>query len=72
MRPLVDNMNPDDRLRFFDELPEEAWQRLMDELSGAVAAETSASMNQKRRVRRKSSLRSRGTDHRGISNREGF
>src|ERR1039457_4015153 len=30
MRPLVDNMNPDDRLRFFDELPEEAWQRLMD------------------------------------------
>jgi len=41
MRPLVDNMNPDDRLRFFDELPEEAWQRLMDELSGAVAAGTS-------------------------------
>ena len=41
MRPLVDNMNPDDRLRFFDELPEEAWQQLMDELSGAVAAETS-------------------------------
>jgi ABC-type nitrate/sulfonate/bicarbonate transport system ATPase subunit len=41
MRALVDEMNPDDRMRFFDELPEEAWQRLMDELSSAVAAETS-------------------------------
>jgi NitT/TauT family transport system ATP-binding protein len=34
-------MNPDDRMRFFDELPEEAWQRIMDELSSATAAETS-------------------------------
>jgi NitT/TauT family transport system ATP-binding protein len=34
-------MHPDDRMRFFDELPEEAWQRLMDELSSTVAAETS-------------------------------
>src|ERR1035437_2719272 len=42
MRALVDEMNPDDRMRFFDELPEEAWQRLMDELSSAVAAETSS------------------------------
>jgi len=41
MRALVDRINPDDRMRFFDELPEEAWQRLMDELSSAVAAETS-------------------------------
>src|ERR1022692_2057611 len=41
MRALVDKMTPDDRMRFFDELPEEAWQRLMDELSSAVAAETS-------------------------------
>jgi NitT/TauT family transport system ATP-binding protein len=41
IRALVDEMNPDDRMRFFDELPEEAWQRLMDELSSAVAAETS-------------------------------
>jgi NitT/TauT family transport system ATP-binding protein len=41
MRALVDEMSPDDRMRFFDELPEEAWQRLMDELSSAVAAETS-------------------------------
>ena len=42
MRALVDKMHPDDRMRFFDELPEEAWQRLMDELSSAVAAETSS------------------------------
>jgi NitT/TauT family transport system ATP-binding protein len=41
MRALVDKMHPDDRMRFFDELPEEAWQRLMDELSSTVAAETS-------------------------------
>ena len=42
MRALIDKINPDDRIRLFDELPEEAWQRLMDELSGAVPAETSA------------------------------
>jgi NitT/TauT family transport system ATP-binding protein len=41
MRALVDKLNPDDRLRFFDELPEEAWKRLMDELSSAVVAKTS-------------------------------
>lgn len=35
MRALVDKISPDDRVRFFDELPEEAWQRLMDELSSA-------------------------------------
>jgi NitT/TauT family transport system ATP-binding protein len=42
MRALVDKMRPDDRMRFFDELPEEAWQRLMDELSSTVPAETSS------------------------------
>jgi NitT/TauT family transport system ATP-binding protein len=41
MRALVDKINPDDRMRFFDELPEEAWRRLMDELSSAGVAETS-------------------------------
>jgi len=41
MRALVDKLNPDDRMRFFDELPEEAWQRLMDELSSTATAETS-------------------------------
>src|SRR5215469_6704494 len=37
MRALVDKIDPDDRMRFFDELPEEAWQRLMDELSAAAS-----------------------------------
>src|SRR5580692_2099729 len=39
MRALVDRIDPDDRMRLFDELPEEAWQRMMDELSGALTAE---------------------------------
>ena len=39
MRALIDRLNPDDRMRFFDELPEETWQRLMDELSGAAEPE---------------------------------
>jgi NitT/TauT family transport system ATP-binding protein len=34
LRAIVDKMNAGDRIQFFDELPEEAWQRLMDELSG--------------------------------------
>jgi NitT/TauT family transport system ATP-binding protein len=33
MRAIVDKMHPGERMHFFDELPEEAWQRLMDELS---------------------------------------
>jgi NitT/TauT family transport system ATP-binding protein len=33
LRALIDAMDPDERMRFFDELPEEAWRRLMDELS---------------------------------------
>jgi hypothetical protein len=36
MQAVVDLMNPDDRMRFLDELPEEAWRRFMDELSGAA------------------------------------
>ncbi len=39
MHGIVDHMNPAERLQFFDELPEEAWQRLMDELSGQQPAE---------------------------------
>ncbi len=34
IRAIVDTIAPAERLRFLDELPEEAWQRLMDELSG--------------------------------------
>lgn len=33
MKAIVDKMNPGERLLFFDDLPEEAWQRLMDELA---------------------------------------
>src|SRR5580698_10977769 len=40
MRALVDRISPDDRMRLFDELPEEAWQRLMAELSGAAVVDT--------------------------------
>ena len=44
MRALVDKISPDDRMRFFDELPEEAWQRLMDELSGEVPVQISGEL----------------------------
>src|SRR5689334_121139 len=33
MNAIVNRMNPGERMHFFDELPEEAWQRLMDELA---------------------------------------
>ncbi|MGA8492735.1 MAG: AAA-associated domain-containing protein [Terriglobales bacterium] len=39
MRALINRINPDDRMRLLDDLPEEAWQRMMDELSGALPAE---------------------------------
>ena len=35
MNAIVDQMNPGERIHFFDELPEEAWQGLMDELAEA-------------------------------------
>jgi NitT/TauT family transport system ATP-binding protein len=38
LRAIVDRMDPDDRIQLFDELPGEAWQRLMDELSGEEIA----------------------------------
>jgi NitT/TauT family transport system ATP-binding protein len=38
LRAIVDGMDPNDRMRLFDELPEEAWRRLMDELSAESAA----------------------------------
>jgi NitT/TauT family transport system ATP-binding protein len=34
MRAIINSMAPDERMQFFDELPGEAWQRVMDELSG--------------------------------------
>src|SRR5258708_6530098 len=40
IRQIIDAMHPGDRMRFFDELPEEAWQRLMDELGGYTSSTT--------------------------------
>jgi len=39
LRAIIDKTRPEERHQFFDELPEEAWQRLMDELSGERLAE---------------------------------
>lgn len=36
IRAIIDTIDPSERMRFLDELPEEAWQRLMDELSGTA------------------------------------
>ena len=33
LNAIVDAMNPGERMHFFDELPEEAWRQLMDELA---------------------------------------
>ena len=42
---IVDRMNPDDRMQFVDQLPEEAWQHLMDELHAAPMAGDSAAVS---------------------------
>ncbi|HXW15361.1 MAG TPA: ATP-binding cassette domain-containing protein, partial [Terriglobia bacterium] len=34
LRAIINKMNADERMQFLDELPGEAWQRVMDELSG--------------------------------------
>jgi len=34
LRAIIEKMEPGERLQFFDELPGEAWQRMMDEISG--------------------------------------
>jgi len=36
VRAIIDKADPADRMRFFDELPEEVWQKLMDELGSAA------------------------------------
>jgi NitT/TauT family transport system ATP-binding protein len=40
IRAVVDRIDPNDRMRLFDELPEEAWQQLTDELASASPLET--------------------------------
>jgi NitT/TauT family transport system ATP-binding protein len=44
VRAIVERMNPGERLMFFDELPGETWQRLMDELSDKQPHEASAAL----------------------------
>jgi len=39
---ILEKLDAADRIRFLDELPEEAWQHLMDELSGTQVAEAPA------------------------------
>jgi NitT/TauT family transport system ATP-binding protein len=39
MSAIVDRISAAERMEFFDELPEEAWQHLMDELSGKAVAQ---------------------------------
>jgi NitT/TauT family transport system ATP-binding protein len=39
LRAIIAKTKPEERHQFFDELPEEAWQHLMDELSGEEAGE---------------------------------
>jgi ABC-type glutathione transport system ATPase component len=50
MKAIIDAMNPMERMNFFDELPQEAWQRLMDELSAEEAAQETASFAPSQRV----------------------
>ena len=39
VRAIVDKIDPADRIRFFDELPDEAFKHLMSELSGQAATD---------------------------------
>ena len=66
MRAIIDGMEIGERLRFFDELPEEIWQRLMGELGetqpgGAHAAEISSHYGR---------LAANPSSHRGPADRE--
>ncbi len=38
VRTILDKIDPAERIRFLDELPEEAWKHLMEELSGQATA----------------------------------
>jgi NitT/TauT family transport system ATP-binding protein len=41
---IVDQMDSDDRMQFIEELPEEAWKQLMDELAGKAPAAPEAAI----------------------------
>ncbi len=42
VRAIIDKADPTDRLRFLDELPEEVWQQLMNELGGVSGTQPAA------------------------------
>ena len=63
MRTLVDRISPDDRMRFFDELPEEAWQRLMDELSGEIPVQISGQARTRNGACARSEAATAGRNH---------
>ena len=44
MVAIVDQMDSDDRMQFIEELPEDAWRRLMDELAGKQPAAPSPAL----------------------------
>jgi len=50
VRAIIDKADPTDRLHFLDELPEEAWQQLMNELGGSGAAQAATVEAPPRRV----------------------
>src|SRR5579864_4211204 len=39
MKRILDEMDPNERMRFFDELPEEAWQKLEEEIGEVLPAQ---------------------------------
>src|SRR5215469_11483999 len=46
MRTVINNMPAGARVQFFEELPEEAWQQLMDELADKVPSERPAAVEE--------------------------
>src|SRR5260370_14215765 len=48
---IVELMDPAERLRFFDELPDQSWQTLMDELGGTDSAGTETARSKVRTLR---------------------
>ena len=47
---IVDKMQPAERLMFFDELPEQAWEQLMEEISGGAPESAAASAEEARPI----------------------
>ena len=67
LRAIVNKMNADERMQFLDQLPGEAWQRVMDELSGEYSPIGSGGRERRdgRRGRRPTSDLGGGAHRRG-------